>query len=52
MKLQEIDTIQELRLWVSENMPGATVVEGESGVVILTNLESSMGGYLHEREGK
>jgi hypothetical protein len=52
MKLQEIDTIQELTLWVQENMPGATVVEGESGIVILTNLESSMGGYLHEREGE
>ena len=52
MKLQEIDTIQELRAWVSENMPGATVEEGESGIVINTNLESSMGGYLNEREAE
>jgi hypothetical protein len=52
MKLEEIDTIQELRLWVSENMPGATVEEGEGGIVIHTNLESSMGGYLNEREAE
>jgi hypothetical protein len=48
MKLQEIDTIQELRAWVNENMPGAIVDESESGIVINTNLGSAMGGYLYE----
>lgn len=52
MKLQEVDTVQDLTLWVQENMPGAKVVEGEGGIVIHTNLESSMGGYLHEREAE
>jgi hypothetical protein len=48
MQLQEVDTIQELKLWVEENMQGATVEEGESGIVIRTNLGSAMGGYLYE----
>lgn len=52
MQLQEIDTIQDLKVWVEENMQGATVEEGEGGVVIRTNLISTMGGYLHEREGE
>jgi len=52
MQLQEVDTIQELKIWVEENMPGATVEEGEGGIIIRTNLGSSMGGYLFEREGE
>jgi len=52
MQLKEVDTIQDLKLWVEENMPGATVEEGEGGIVIRTNLISTMGGYLHEREGE
>ena len=52
MHLQEIDTLQDLRLWVEENMQGAAVEEGEGGIVIRTNLISTMGGYLHEREGE
>jgi len=52
MKLQEIDTLQDLKVWVEENMQGATVEEGEGGIVIRTGLASSMGGYLHEREGE
>jgi hypothetical protein len=52
MQLQEIDTIQDLILWVEENMQGATVEEGEGGVIIRTNLISTMGGDLHEREGE
>jgi hypothetical protein len=52
MQLQDIDTLQDLILWVEENMQGATVEEGEGGVIIRTNLISTMGGYLHpiERE--
>jgi len=52
MQLQEVDTIQDLRLWVEENMQGAIVEEGADGIVIRTNLGSSMGGYLFEREGE
>jgi hypothetical protein len=52
MQLQEIDTLQDLKIWVGENMQGATVEEGEDGIVIRTNLISTMGGYLHEREGE
>ena len=52
MQLQEVDTIQELKEWVSENMAGAIVEEDEGGIVIRTNLISTMGGYLHEREGE
>lgn len=52
MQLQEVDTLQDLKVWVEENMQGATVEEGEGGVIIRTNLISTMGGYLHEREGE
>jgi hypothetical protein len=52
MQLEEIDTIQDLKVWVSQNMQGATVEEGEGEIVIRTNLISTMGGYLHEREGE
>ena len=50
MQLKEVDTIQDLKVWVGENMQGATVEEGEGGIVIRTNLVSTMGGYLHESE--
>jgi hypothetical protein len=51
MQLQEIDTLQDLILWVKENMPSA-YVESEGEITIYTGLATSMGGYLHpiERE--
>jgi hypothetical protein len=52
MKIEEIDTLQDLKVWVKENMAGSIVEEGEGGIVIRTNLISTMGGYLHEREGE
>jgi hypothetical protein len=55
MQLQEVDTIQELKEWVSENMPGARLTEDSAGeITIHTGLTSTMGGYLHpiEREGE
>jgi hypothetical protein len=54
MKIQEIDTLQDLILWARENMPGALIVETEGEIIIQTGLASSMGGYLHptEREGE
>jgi hypothetical protein len=53
VKLQEVDTIQELREWVEANMPGARLTEDSAGdIVIHTGLISTMGGYLHERGGE
>ena len=55
MQLQEVDTLQDLKVWVQENMPKAEVYEDMHGtIVIRTNLGSAMGGYLHpiEREGE
>jgi PHP family Zn ribbon phosphoesterase len=53
MQLQEIDTLQDLKLWVEENMAGARVTQDSAGdIVIHTGLISTMGGYLHEREGE
>lgn len=50
--LEHIDTIQELKEWVEENMPGARLTEDSAGdIVIHTGLHSSMGGYLHKTEG-
>jgi hypothetical protein len=46
MQLQEIDTLQDLILWVKENMPGA-YVESEGEITIHTGLAASMGGYLY-----
>jgi hypothetical protein len=53
MQLQEIDTLQDLMQWVEENMQGARVTQDSAGdIVIHTGLISTMGGYLHEREGE
>jgi hypothetical protein len=52
VKLQEVDTIQDLKEWVEENMPGARLTEDSAGdIVIHTGLVSTMGGYLH-KEGE
>jgi hypothetical protein len=49
VKLQEVDTIQDLREWVEENMPGARLTVDSAGdIVIHTGLHSTMGGYLHK----
>lgn len=53
MQLQEVDTIQDLKLWLEENMPGSRIAEDSDGdIVIHTGLISTMGGYLSEREGE
>lgn len=53
MQLSEVDTIQDLKLWVEESMPGARVTEDSSGTIVIhTGLVSTMGGYLHESEGE
>ena len=51
MQLQEIDTLQDLKVWVKENMPGA-YVESEGEITIHTGLIATIDRYLHEREGK
>ena len=51
MDLRAVDTIQDLKEWVEENMAGAEVYEDMYGtLVIRTNLISTMGGYLCEGE--
>lgn len=50
MQLQEIDTIQDLREWVKDNLPKAIVVDCDDEIVIQTGLVATMGGYLHEKE--
>jgi hypothetical protein len=53
MNLQEVDTIQDLREWVEENMPGARLTVDSAGTVVIhTGLISTMGGYLHESEAE
>jgi PHP family Zn ribbon phosphoesterase len=53
MKIQEIDTLQDLILWVEENMQGARVTQDSAGdIVIHTGLISTMGGYLHPVGGE
>jgi hypothetical protein len=49
MNLSAVDTIDDLKEWVEENMPGARLTEDSAGdIVIHTGLRSTMGGYLHE----
>jgi hypothetical protein len=49
MNLTEVDTIQDLKEWVIENMQGARLTEDSAGnIVIHTGLMSTMGGYLHK----
>jgi len=51
MKLQEIDTIQDLREWVADNMKGAEVrVDMHGTVIIHTHLIDTAGGYLYPQE--
>jgi hypothetical protein len=53
MNLAEVDTIQDLKLWLEENMPGARFTQDSAGdIVIHTGLHSTMGGYLSEKEGE
>ena len=55
MKLDEVETLNDLKEWLKENLPKAEVYEDMYGtLVIRTGLTSSMGGYLHpiEREGE
>ena len=51
MNLSAVDTIQDLKEWVDENMPGARLTQDSAGdIVIHTGLHSTMGGYIHTRE--
>lgn len=51
MKLQEIDTIKDLKEWVEENMQGAWVTIDSAGTLVInTGLTYEMGGYLYPKE--
>jgi hypothetical protein len=50
MNLQEVETIQHLRAWVSENLPNAYIESTESEVIIHLGLVETMGGYLEIAE--
>lgn len=51
MNLTEVDTIQDLREWVADNMQGAEVrVDMHGTVIIYTHLMDTAGGYLHPKE--
>ena len=51
MSLNDVDTINDLREWINENLPNSRLTEDSAGnIVIHTNLTSSMGGYLHVNE--
>jgi hypothetical protein len=53
MNLTEVDTIQDLREWVTDNMPGAEVrVDMHGTVIIHTHLMDTAGGYLYPKEGE
>ena len=53
MQLQEVDTLNDLKLWVQENMKGAHVTIDSAGTLVIhTGLIETMGGYLHEREAE
>ena len=44
--LSEIETIQELQVWLLENMPGASLHELDGEIIIHTGLIDQMGGEL------
>ena len=47
MELNAVDTLQDLRLWVEENMPTARIEQDENGILLInTGLIPTMGGYL------
>ena len=52
MQLSEIDTIEDLKEWLWETMPGAIIVETEGEIIIQTGLQATMGGYLYPVEGE
>ena len=53
MRLEEVDTFNDLKEWASENMVGAEVYQDMHGnIIIHTGLMETMGGYLHKNEGE
>ena len=54
MQLQEVNTIQDLKKWVIENMPNADVYEDMYGtLVIRTNLGVAGRVFIrHKREAE
>lgn len=54
MDISEVETVSELRQWIIQFLPNATVQLSDTDVIIKTGLDVAMGGYLYpiEREGK
>lgn len=45
--LPEVETIDDLRKYIAQVLPGTTVVLTDDGIVIRTGLDVEMGGTLH-----
>lgn len=55
MTFAAVDTIDDLRDWVTQFMPDAVVQLSDNDIIIKTGFDISMGGYLHsikERENE
>jgi len=51
MQLQEVETVNDLRAWVTENLaPGKVEIDGKGEVVIRTGLTFEMNGVLYPLE--
>jgi hypothetical protein len=46
MDIAEVETIDELRTWITQFMPEATVEFSDGSVIIKTGMDIAMGGYL------
>lgn len=42
-----VDTIDDLREWITNFLPDAVVQLSDKDIIIKTGLDISMGGYLH-----
>jgi hypothetical protein len=54
MDFNQVETVSELRQWIIQFLPNATVQLSDTDVIIKTGLDVAMGDYLYpiEREGK
>ncbi len=53
MDIAEVETVDDLRKWIAQFMPDATVQLSDQDVIIKTGMDVAMGGYLYpikERE--
>ena len=51
MDIKEVETVNDLRAWVNENLaPGKVTIDGKGEVVIHTGLTVEMNGMLYPLE--